>query len=52
MGNLHNLDDIKAHMLNETIKVIERKVKAQRDLLVKLQSDQQALNTLKEASTS
>jgi hypothetical protein len=28
-------------MLNETIKVIERKVKAQRDILAKLQSDQQ-----------
>jgi hypothetical protein len=39
-------------MLNETIKVIERKVQAQRDILAKLQSDQQDQNALREANTS
>jgi hypothetical protein len=40
MVSHQNFDDLKAHMLNETIKVIERKVQAQRDILAKLQSDQ------------
>jgi len=39
MSNHQYFDDLKAHMLNETIKVIERKVNTQREILAKLQSD-------------
>lgn len=35
MKKNNNFDDLKAHMLNLTIQVIEEKVKIQRDLLLK-----------------
>ena len=45
-----NFDDLKAHMLNETIKIMERKVKQQRDILAEKLKKPEISTVLKEAT--